>query len=105
MATVDSLGTFALSDGMTVVVQAGEMIVAVQRVDVGVFRMSAAYGWGGDEVAQLCRSFRTEADVRQAAGVAATLFRAGAAVPRVVEAVDALDIPHRLIEIVSRPSR
>jgi DnaB-like helicase N terminal domain len=40
---------------------AGGVVVAVRRDGAGVWRMSVREGWVGDEVARLCRSFRTQA--------------------------------------------
>ncbi len=83
MSTVDARG---LVGGQILAVDAGPVVVAVHRADVG-FRLSVRYRSTGVAVPQLCRWFAAEGPARRAARMAVGLFGSGLSVRRVLDAL------------------
>lgn len=72
-------------DGETRVARAGQVNVAVQRINANAYRVSVRYASTDAEVGDLSQSFTTEAKAVEVATTATVLFRAGLTV---TEALD-----------------
>jgi hypothetical protein len=73
-------------DGQEIKAIAGTVVVVVQRIHSGAFRLSIRYGsFFGAEVPELSRSWADEETARQAARTATVLFRAGLTVQQAVD--------------------
>lgn len=72
-------------DGETRTARAGQVNVAVQRINGSAYRVSIRHASTGAEVGDLSRSYPTEGAAREAATTATVLFRAGLTV---TEALD-----------------
>jgi hypothetical protein len=80
-------------DGQQIATTAGSVVVVVQRIRTGAYRLSIRQGdLTGREVDELSRSYPVEDTARRAARMATALFRGGMTVRQVIDAVAAFSV-------------
>lgn len=76
-------------DGETRTARAGQVNVAVQRINANAYRVSIRHASTDAEIGDLSRSYPTEALAREVATSATVLFRAGFTVVEVLDLQEA----------------